>query len=124
MTDGRELSREQRVLQVARSKAETGADWIEINNAVFGIGGIAAELFPSKEGRAAFLKSPEYAEILKLQESAPEGRVAREVSGKFVVRLPRTVHAALIAEAKAEGVSLNQLVLSKLVLQLRSLVDH
>ena len=38
------------------------------------------------------------------------------------IRLPRSVHAALLAEAKAEGVSLNQLCLSKLVAQLRAVI--
>jgi antitoxin HicB len=31
-------------------------------------------------------------------------------SGKFVQRLPRSIHARLQSRAKAEGVSLNQLV--------------
>ncbi len=34
------------------------------------------------------------------------------VSGRFVTRLPKSVHAKLAARAKAEGVSLNTLVLS------------
>lgn len=34
-----------------------------------------------------------------------------EVSGKFVTRLPKSVHAKLTERAKAEGVSLNTLVL-------------
>ncbi|MBI1830663.1 MAG: toxin-antitoxin system HicB family antitoxin [Planctomycetes bacterium] len=38
------------------------------------------------------------------------------------LRLPRSVHKALQAEAAAEGVSLEQLCLSKLVAQLRELV--
>ena len=33
-------------------------------------------------------------------------------SGKFVARVPRTVHARLSSRAKAEGVSLNTLVLA------------
>jgi antitoxin HicB len=35
-----------------------------------------------------------------------------EVSGKFVTRLPKTIHAKLAERAKAEGVSLNTLVLA------------
>jgi predicted RNase H-like HicB family nuclease len=35
-------------------------------------------------------------------------------SGKFVVRLPRTLHARLAMEAEREGVSLNQYTLYKL----------
>jgi antitoxin HicB len=33
-------------------------------------------------------------------------------SGKFVARVPKTIHAQLAARAKAEGVSLNTLVLA------------
>jgi len=33
-------------------------------------------------------------------------------SGKFVTRVPKSLHAALTARAKSEGVSLNTLVLS------------
>ena len=35
-----------------------------------------------------------------------------DVSGRFVTRLPKSVHAKLAARAKAEGVSLNTLVLA------------
>ena len=39
---------------------------------------------------------------------------AEDFSGKFVVRLPRTLHHRLVLEADKEGVSLNQLALYKL----------
>ena len=42
----------------------------------------------------------------------PEYAAAPEVSGRFVTRLPKSLHAALSARAKSEGVSLNTLVLS------------
>lgn len=63
----------------------------------------------------------------ELLESLPEpknkvGRPRRDVNGKILVRVPKTVHAALLAEAEAEGVSLNQLILSKLSVQLRAAV--
>jgi antitoxin HicB len=46
----------------------------------------------------------------KLPVPAPNsGGVA---SGKFVARVPKTVHAQLAARARAEGVSLNALVLT------------
>lgn len=41
--------------------------------------------------------------------AANRGGVA---SGKFVARVPKTVHAQLASRAKAEGVSLNALVLT------------
>jgi predicted RNase H-like HicB family nuclease len=40
-------------------------------------------------------------------ETVPEA-----VSGKFIQRVPKTVHAKLVRRAKAEGVSLNSLVLT------------
>ncbi len=46
-----------------------------------------------------------------------EGGTPRK-SGRFVVRLPQSLHAALESEAMAEGVSLNQLVVAKLALGL------
>jgi hypothetical protein len=45
--------------------------------------------------------------------------MATESSGRFVVRIPKSLHAALTLEAKAEGTSLNQLVVAKLAVSLR-----
>ena len=59
------------------------------------------------------LPAPLVKEVVQLTASA---------NGAISVRLPRSVHAALLAEAKAEGVSLNQLCLSKLVAQLRAVI--
>lgn len=42
----------------------------------------------------------------------PETYIAPDVSGKFVARVPKSIHAKLTSRAKAEGVSLNTLVLT------------
>ena len=44
----------------------------------------------------------------------PAPSAAKVASGKFVARVPKTVHAKLSSRAKAEGVSLNTLVVSLL----------
>ena len=44
----------------------------------------------------------------------PEPLDAGKYSGRFVVRLPRTLHRRLAAEAEKEGVSLNQYTVYKL----------
>lgn len=50
---------------------------------------------------------------LKAQQLAvPAPNSGGVASGKFIARVPRTVHARLTSRAKAEGVSLNALVLS------------
>lgn len=44
----------------------------------------------------------------------PIPETTEKYSGKFVVRLPKTLHQRLVIEAQKEGVSLNQLALYKL----------
>lgn len=81
-------------------------------------------LFPTPSDRARFAKTPQYQKIADLMASLPgvQGHEpADEASGQRV-RMPRSIHAALIEEAKAEGVSLNQLILSKISFQLRARV--
>ena len=49
---------------------------------------------------------------MKNGESLPP--VQRSFSGNLRVRLPKTLHARLASEAEREGVSLNQLIITKL----------
>ena len=46
----------------------------------------------------------------------PIPETADKYSGKFIVRLPKSLHQRLVIEAEKEGVSLNQLALYKLAL--------
>src|SRR6266404_3322488 len=116
-------SRAHDLLTLARKLAETpGLTWVEANNAVYGPGGPFARLFPRASDRVAFGKAPESRQIDQLIDSLPEppvGPQRREYSGKFNVRVPKSLHAALANEAEAEGVSLNQLVVAKLALHLQ-----
>ncbi|MCI0641334.1 MAG: type II toxin-antitoxin system HicB family antitoxin [Gemmataceae bacterium] len=116
--------RAQDLLTLARKLAESpGLTWVEANNAIYGPAGPMGRLFPRAADRAEFAKTKESQEIDELIDGLPEppvGPQRREYSGKFNVRLPRTLHAALASEAAAEGVSLNQLVVAKLALHLES----
>jgi hypothetical protein len=122
------VARARQVLEFAESRAGGVADWLELHFALFGVEGKATELFPTEAERAAFLRTAEYKRLLKLMDTLPRPNNAeiREMvssaNGAISVRLPRSVHAALLAEAKAEGVSLNQLCVAKLVAQLRAVV--
>ena len=44
----------------------------------------------------------------------PVPKSSADVSGKFLVRVPRSIHSRLITKAQAEGVSMNALVNSVL----------
>mgnify|MGYP002382451160 CR=1 FL=1 len=110
-------------LAAVRAEAEVAETWADLSNFVFDPEvGILAGVYPTEESRAAFIKTPEFKEIRRLindvkdrtghiQESIPKKR------GQFVVQLPRSLHIALEAEAKRDGVSLNQLVVDKLTSQ-------
>ncbi len=115
--------RAQELLTLAHKLAETpGLTWVEANNAVYSPSGPFVRLFPSAADRAAFAKTEESRRIDQLIDSLPEPRVGpqwREYSGKFNVRIPKSLHAALASEAESEGVSLNQLVVAKLALHLQ-----
>jgi hypothetical protein len=117
-------SRAQELLTLARKLSETpGLTWVEANNAIYGPGGPFTRLFPSGKDRLAFAKLAESRHIDELLDSLPEPAVGpqrREFSGKFNVRIPKSLHAALVREAEAEAVSLNQLVLAKLALHLQA----
>jgi hypothetical protein len=123
------LSKEQQLLAYARQVADQGADWIELHNAVFGIGGKFSRLFATRPERTRFLKSPEYKEIARMiaklqggNDDTPFEEILTNVNGRLLVRVPRSIHAALLAEAAAEGISLNQLCLAKLSVQLQTAV--
>ena len=117
-------SRAQELLARARQLAQApGLTWVEANNAIYGPGGPFAGLFPNAKDRAAFAKTQQSRQIDRFIDSLPEppaGPQRREYSGKFNVRVPKSLHAALASEAKAEGVSLNQLVVAKLALHLQA----
>ena len=119
-------SKARQLLEYAESKVPECETWIDLHNAVYGIGGKFAELFPSQATKLAFQKTKEHAAIRDLMSGLPTPKASpliektTECNGKILVRVPKTLHAALLLEADAEGVSLNQLILAKLSLQLQA----
>ena len=112
------------LLAIARQRAKSAKTWPELHNAVFGIGGPYSQRLPTLAERTAFSKTPEHKAIMKLMESlpGPGGANVDAFSGKLLVRLPKTIHAALTREAESENVSLNQLIVAKLSAQIRDVV--
>lgn len=115
----------QQLLTFAKRKVRDCREWPELHNAVYGVGALFTQLFPTPSARTAFAKSDEFRQIAKLIESLPgPGNENSESppSGKLLVRLPSSLHRALTKEAEAEGVSLNQLIVAKVAAQLRDVV--
>ena len=108
------------VLAQARRRAASSTRWSDLSNALFDPSeGLVTRAYPTRREREAFARTPEYREIRQLvaaladSSGLVEGATPSK-SGRFVVRLPKSLHAALEREATDEGVSLNQLVVAKL----------
>lgn len=74
------------------------------------------ELEAIENGRDAFLSVvsalADMGRTIPAPTFTPEDAMVPDVSGKFVARVPKFIHAKLATRAKAEGVSLNTLVVA------------
>ena len=64
-------SKAHEALLIARGLAKQAKCSVDFHNAFFGIGGKFGELFPTRDEREAFAKTPEYQEILRLRANLP-----------------------------------------------------
>ncbi len=118
------------LLKQAEEQAQSAQTWADLSNALFDpIEGVISRAYPTRAEREAFIKSDEYKKIRELISLARQrhGLVAGATPRKslrFVVRVPQSLHAALEREASQEGVSLDQLVLAKLAVQLSDLLTR
>ncbi len=115
------------LLAEARKIAVSSKTWADLSNSLFDpLEGLVKRTFQNSDERAEFRKSKAYDELHELVERKMEATgvvsgATPKKSGKFVVRLPRSLHGALEREAETEGTSLNQLVVTKLAVQLDNL---
>jgi len=120
------MSKVNDILTDARQLAKKSKTWADLSNTLFDpIEGLIQQYYPDATERKEFRTTVTYNKLHDLvekkmdQTGIVEGAIPKK-SGKFVVRLPKSLHAALEHEANAEGTSLNQLVLTKLAVQLQS----
>lgn len=126
MSDKKDLeARLKQLLKHAEAIVASGANYNEAWNAVFGIGARYGQLFPTRDERNAIDDMPTLKKVRDLLAKAPKpAEATNEKSGQLLLRLPKSLHSALADEAETEGVSLNQLILAKLAVQLHSAVSH
>jgi site-specific DNA-methyltransferase (adenine-specific) len=124
------MDRSRAILEEAKRLSGSAATWADLSNALFDpMEGLIARSFPKPQERMEFRKTDTYNQLHALVEKKMEvtgivkGATPKK-SGKFVVRLPRSLHASLEREAEAEGTSLNQLVVAKLAVQLDNLAEE
>ena len=105
--------------RIAAEMFQQQPDWIAFFREVLGVDGLVRRLFSSPEEMAAFEQTEEYAEIqqmlAKLRERSGAGADGKEPTRVITVRLPKSLHESLRAEAHDRKTSMNQLCISKLL---------
>ncbi len=120
------MSKLKAITEEAKKLAGFAETWADLSNALFDpMDGLVAKTFATPGERATFRKTKVYGELhglveAKMRETGVVTGANPKKSGRFVVRLPRSLHTALESEAQSEGISLNQLVLAKLAVQLEN----
>ncbi|MEI7862725.1 MAG: toxin-antitoxin system HicB family antitoxin [Planctomycetota bacterium] len=111
--------RELAVLQVAERLHAMNPEWVVYFREVLGVEGVVRRTFREAEELVRFECSPHYARIREMlddlrsrQQAIPAGRETQRV---VTVRMPRTLHESLKAEAESMEVSINTLCISKLL---------
>lgn len=101
------------ILREAEKDFESGMNWLDFHNKYFGIGN---KYIPkNKEERIFFLESDVFKKLSsiknQLKEKQPE-IIEPEYSGKFNLRVGKTLHKELTEIATQENLSLNTLLIS------------
>ncbi len=105
--------------RVAANMFNHTPDWVTFFREVLGVDGLVRKLFTNPEDLAVFEKTDEYAEIqnmlsrLRERNGAADGKEPTRV---ITVRLPKSLHESLRAEAHDRNTSMNQLCISKLLM--------
>ena len=105
--------------QLANQIFRQDPDWVTFFREVLGVDGVVRRLFPEAEQRAAFERTPEYNEIqqmlAKLRDRNQTKFEDKEPTRVITVRLPKSLHESLRAEAHTKQTSMNKLCISKLL---------
>ena len=107
----------QTILSQAKELYDTNPKWDVFHNQILGLGGVIRKLIPDPADVRDFEQSETYQIILEMvfqlrngDRQMPKGDV-----GVITVRLPKSVHSALIAEAHEHHMSMNKMCVEKLL---------
>jgi len=111
--------KKQEVFRIASELFRQGPDWVTFFREVLGVDGVARRLFETPEAYLAFEKSEQYTEIQQMlarlrgrNSSIPDDLEPTRV---ITVRLPKSLHESLRAEAHDRKTSMNKLCITKLL---------
>jgi len=107
------------VLHTAERLFAMEPEWVVFFREVLGVDGIVSRTFGSGDARMRFECTPQYARIREMLDSLrsrERDRPAdREANRVVTVRMPRSLHEALKAEAADRRMSINTLCIAKLL---------
>ncbi|HEY1065716.1 MAG TPA: toxin-antitoxin system HicB family antitoxin [Pirellulales bacterium] len=113
------VTKEQQVFQVASELYRQKPDWLTFFREVMGMTGIVRQTYTDPEAFSAFERTEEYRKIQDMLAALRKGAGAQaeeeEPMTVITVRLPKSLHAALKAEAHDSNTSMNKLCISKLL---------
>jgi predicted HicB family RNase H-like nuclease len=111
--------RGQEAYRVAGEMFRQEPDWVTFFREVLGVDGVVRRLFPTTEEMAAFEATKEYAEIqqmlARLRDKNDISSEGIEPTRVITVRMPKSLHESLRAEAHMRKTSMNKLCISKLL---------
>jgi predicted HicB family RNase H-like nuclease len=114
-----ETRREEEVYRAAHAIFNRNPDWVTFFREVLGLNGVVRRHFTSREALSAFEKTETHAKLQqmlgKLREQTAEVPAPQEETRVITVRLPKSLHDALRAEAHEYHTSMNKLCISKLL---------
>lgn len=103
------------VLEVAEDLFQRTTSWEFFFREIFSVQGAIHRLFPSHEERERFRGTEQYARLDRMRSEISRREESRRQPRQVItVRMPRSLHEALKAEAHQQQTSLNQLCLRKL----------
>jgi predicted HicB family RNase H-like nuclease len=110
----------QKAYQTALDTYRSNPDWVTFFREILGMNGIVRRLFPDDRALAAFEKTIQFAEIQVMlarlrQGSATSRDEYEEPTRMITVRLPKSLHESLRAEAHLYQTSMNKLCITKLL---------
>ena len=110
----------QEVFQVATDLYKQQPDWVAFFRELLGLDGVIRKVYQTPDALADFEQTEEYQKIqqmlAKLRErSVDSPNAPREPTRVITVRLPKSLHESLRAEAHDRHTSMNKLCISKLL---------
>ena len=112
-------AKEQQVCEVAQAAFARTSDWVVFFREILGLEGVVRKIYGTREALADFETTETFAEVQQmltiLRQRSRDNPPAQEPIKVITVRLPKSLHDALKAEAYEYKTSMNQLCISKLL---------